>query len=227
MKKILIFIFFVISTVTLSGQSNLIGIKGGINWTDVSYYSGMKGDVGYVTNSVACISSGLTYDYIDNGNFIWGVELLYEQRRYTGIANIISPVYPPPSPIYLSDHYVYYAIPLKVCYILGETFFGFGNIGIAPAFLKSAIDEHTTTDSIGNKTSTDYNLKNSNSNFELSGLIEIGCGYKLLKNFEIITSFRLQDSFTSTNKYGSHHWTERDLCFGIKYILPTKAKASN
>lgn len=221
MKKKFSISVLIILSLSVSGQTNLIGFKSNLNWTNILFNSRLLCDCGIDGKSMLRFSTGLTYDHISSKNIIMGVEVLYEQRGFTGVETTINPPFNPP-PVYLSDHYTYFSVPIKFGYNIGNRFWGFGNIGLTPAFLINAIEKETTIDSTWNPHDSIYNLTKSSHKLEIGGLIEIGCGYKFAKKLLVVSSFRLQQSFTSPDKGSEIFWRGMSWGFGIKYILTAK-----
>jgi len=80
----------------------------------------------------------------------------------------------------------------------GEKFYGFANLGIAPAFL---IDARTIAPTI---TFNEFVIPGETvvvtsrvNSFDLSGHVEFGGGYNFNNRFWLYTSFTYQHSFTS------------------------------
>ena len=81
MRKIITVLMIVISIPTF-GQDHFIGLRGGINWTNVNssnFISNNDNRTGF--------NSGLTYQYYLSERFSLGIDLLYFQRGFTSITN--------------------------------------------------------------------------------------------------------------------------------------------
>jgi hypothetical protein len=207
------------------GQTQFIGFKGGYSLTNIST------NAFDVHETQPGFSIGITYDYETKNKITFGTEFLYESRGYKNEiiftdnqGNPTGVKYPTP------NHYNYFALPLKFGYKFGDKFFVLANIGVAPALLQKA----TITFPLFNYPSITYIgdttvIFTNPSKFDISGFVEIGCGYQISNRFSVVSSFRYQYSFTSMtndnyfkNYYINNYGTT--LSLGIKYILPSKAK---
>ncbi len=77
MRKLII-VLILISTIPVFGQNHLIGLKGGINWTNVNssnFISNNDNRTGF--------NGGLTYEYRFNNHFNLGIDFLYFQKGFT------------------------------------------------------------------------------------------------------------------------------------------------
>lgn len=70
-------LFFLCFTLTATGQSHFIGVKGGYSWTNIAT------DAFAIHKTQPGFSFGLTYDFVTGKKFSFGSELLYEKRGYT------------------------------------------------------------------------------------------------------------------------------------------------
>ena len=218
MKNILTILFLTVLSFSTLGQTNAIGIKAGLSWTNISFSHSIDGDFGIDGNFEQCFLGGLTYDYKTKKNISFGIELLYEKRKYSGVETFVDPNTNPPL-LYLTGRYSYLSIPVKFGLNFGDKFFGYGNIGVVPAYLLQAIEGKTLIKQNG---FVDYNNTNTSNKFEIGGLLEIGCGYKLSKNILLISIIRFQKSFTSPDKESTIFWWGMNCGMGIKYVLPNE-----
>ncbi len=192
MKITLIFIF-TISTLKVAGQNHLIGVKGGVNSTNIiSKYLG-------TSQPRTGITAGLTYDYLFKQYFSIGADFIYNQRGFTDdfiLSDDFGNVTLEKNMI--KFNYDYISLPIKTGFNIGTKLFGFTNIGVIPSLL---VDAKSTvpifdTDSkfIGYEK---FDVTNRVSNFDFAGLFEMGGGYKLKGRYWLFTSFLYQRSFTS------------------------------
>jgi hypothetical protein len=219
---LLLFPFFAL---TVSGQDNFIGIKGGYSLTNIA------------TNAFAIhetqpgFSFGLTYDFVTKKNLLFGAEFLYEKRGYTNELIFTDNQGNPTGEKYsIPIHYIYFALPIKFGYSVGKKFFGFASIGVCPALLQKATVTYPTFNYPEGtyKGDTTYFFSNP-SEFDISGLAEIGCGYSITNRFTIATSFRYQYSFTSLTdeNYFKNYYINNygmTLRLGIKFNLTYKSQ---
>ena len=204
-------------TVTANGQNHFIGVKGGVNWTNVTAKNFVS-DINYRTG----FAVGLSYDYIFKKNFIVGADILYNQRGFT--TDII----------FTDEHgnltgqkatmnynYDYLTIPLKVGYHYGKSFYCFVNIGLTPAIL---MDAQTIIPKIKFLPSEKHDVTDRVNKFDIGGIIEIGVGYKFIDRFWLYSSFSYQNSFTTiTNSdYFANSKIRHNgmtISIGLKYAL--------
>jgi hypothetical protein len=209
------------------GQNHFIGIKGGYSWTNIAT------DAFEIHKTQAGFSTGLTYDFVAKKKFSFSAELLYEQRGFIDELILTTQWNPSGEKYSVPFHFNYFALPLKFGWGFGNKFFGFANIGVSPAMLQKAtatlpVFNYNPPNLIHKEDSTVV-LTNP-SEFDISGLAEVGCGYKISKKFTVTTSLRYQYSFTSiTNKnfykdYYMNHY-QMTLSLSIKYNLSFKSQS--
>jgi hypothetical protein len=217
MKRILTVLTIVLS-IPAFGQNHFIGLKGGINWTNVNSSNFMSNN-----DNRTGFNSGLTYQYFLNERFSIGIDLLYFQRGFTN-GNVFTDQLGNLNEERATStfDYDYLSIPLKAGIMIGDKFSGFANLGIVPSILVEAI---TTTPVIeGVQEETTNNVTDKVSKFDFAGLAEIGANYKINPNFLLSASFGYQHSFTriSNEDYFSNSEIRHYgmiLSFGMQYAL--------
>jgi Outer membrane protein beta-barrel domain len=214
-------------TFTTSGQNHFIGVKGGYGWMNASMnlFTETKTQPGF--------AAGLTYEFQTKKKISLGAELLYERRGFINEilfsdiqGNLTGEKYP------THYRYDYFSLPLKVGYTIGNKFFGFGNIGVCPAILSQASWKLPTFHAdMTQRGDTIIYFTEKPSKFNIAGLAEIGCGYKISNHFSIATSFRFQYSFsslTNDNYFKNYYIRHRGmiLSLAIKYNLSYKSQTT-
>ena len=217
MRKIITVLTIVISIPTF-GQDHFIGLRGGINWTNVNssnFISNNDNRTGF--------NSGLTYQYYLSKRFNLGIDLLYFQRGFTSEIVFRDEFGNPTGESATSRfNYDYLSVPLKGGIVIGDKFSGFANLGIVPSLL---LDATTTTPEIeGIIGETTNNVTDIVTKFDIGGLVEIGANYKVAPDFLLSATFGYQHSFTSiTNDNYFSNATVRHygmvLSIGLKYAL--------
>ena len=131
MKKAIIIILTLIS-LNVVGQNHFIGMKGSINWTNIS-----SNDIFSGTDYRTGLSGGLTYEYLFRTHLSLGVDLIYNQRGFNDNVTIMDN-----QGIPIGDKakykYDYVSIPFKTGYNIGNTFYSFANVGLIPSLLVNA-----------------------------------------------------------------------------------------
>ncbi len=223
MKNILSLILILL-TIKATGQNHLIGVKGGINWTNIKS-NNFRSQINYRTT----LTPGITYEYCINKNFSVGADFIYNQRGFYDDYNFTDEFGNPNGENYSVKYkYDYISLPLKAGFKFGTKFYGFTNIGIIPSLL---VDAKTTMPNFnwdgsveGNIT---YEVKSRVSKFDFAGFAEIGGGCKLNERSYLYASFLLQRSFTSITNSNYFEYSEiwhygMSLNVGLKYSLTKK-----
>ena len=215
-KKYIFFLFLTFTTLTVNGQSHLIGVKGGVNWTNVTANNTFS-DENYRTG----FAVGFSYDYIFKKNFMVGTDILYNQRGFTSDIILTDALGNPIQKVTMNFDYDYLTIPLKVGYHYGETFFGFANIGLTPAML---INARTITPNIEFNSSGKYDVTDRVNKFDIGGIVEVGGGYKFIDRFWLYSSFSYQHSFstiTNSDYYANSKIRHNGMTIsvGLRYAL--------
>ncbi|MDP1727871.1 MAG: hypothetical protein Q8M15_13885 [Bacteroidota bacterium] len=221
-NKNYIIIILTLLTLSVGAQNNYIGIKGGLNLTNVFVKSTFNDKVykmGY--------SGGMTYETIFKNNFSLCINLQYNQLGFGNYFIFEDSIDPVKGSIpgtggrkILFFNYDYLTLPVKVGYYFGGHFFGFGYFGVTPSYLIAA-----KTNVEGYPTSTDNT--NAVTKFDIGGQIELGCGFEIKKRYAIYSSILYQQSFTTLSN--SKYWHDSNIrnfgfiaSVGLKYNLTKK-----
>ena len=217
MRKILTALIL-ISTVPVFGQNHLVGLKGGINWTNVNSSN-------FISNNDyrAGFNGGLTYEYRLNSHFNLEIDFFYFQKGFTN--DIIftdefgNPTGEKATTVF---NYDYLSVPIKGGFLIGNKISGFANIGIVSSILINAETVEPKIEGVVDEKTT--NVTDLVTKFDFGGLIEIGGQYKFGERFLIFTSFIYQYSFTtiSNDNYFKNSKIRHygmSLSAGLKYVL--------
>lgn len=209
MKKTLTFLM-VLLTIPVLAQKNYIGIKSGINSTNVisnNFLDNLNYKQGF--------TSGLTYEYQFKNKFHLELNLIYcqygfkEDHLFFTNGEIATKKY----------SYNYMSFPLKGGWLVGKHYKGFFNLGIVPSTLLKAELVAPTFSGEAINDLTDYVTK-----IDFAGLLEVGRNFTLNEQLIMFTSFIYQPSFTSiTNEQYypdsiAKHYA-LSLSVGLKYSL--------
>ena len=193
MKNILL-IILIIATLKVAGQNHLIGVKGGVNSTNITSSNFIS-----QSDSRTGLTAGLTYEFLFKKHFSIGADLIYNQRGFTNDLVFTDNLGNPTGEKYTSKfNYDYISLPIKTGFNIGTKLYGFTNIGVIPSLLVNAKTITPTFDTdakfTGNET---FDVTNRVSKFDFAGLVEIGGGYKFKGRYWLFTSFSYQHSFTT------------------------------
>jgi hypothetical protein len=193
MKNILL-IILTIATLKVAGQNQLIGVKGGVNSTNITSSNFIS-----QSGSRTGLTAGLTYEFLFKKHFLIGADLIYNQRGFTNDLVFTDNLGNPTGEKYTSKfNYDYISLPIKTGFNIGTKLYGITNIGVIPSLLVDAKTISPTFDTdtkfTGNET---FDVTNRVSKFDFAGLVEIGGGYKFKGRYWIFTSFSYQHSFTT------------------------------
>jgi hypothetical protein len=193
MKNILL-IILTISTLDVAGQIHFIGLKGGVNSTNITSSNLLS-----QTDSRTGLTAGLTYEYLFKKHFSVGADLIYNQRGFTNDIVFTDNLGNPTGEKHTTKfNYDYLTVPIKTGFNIGTKLYGFTNIGIIPSLLVDAKTTTPTFDTDGKLTGNEtFDVTNRVSKFDFAGLVEIGGGYKLKGRYWLFTSFSYQHSFTT------------------------------
>ncbi len=183
-NQFFIILFFL--TNTTHAQNLYIGLKAGINYTNViaQYFDDKVSKTGLCT--------GITLDYTFTNKIMLSADLLYSQRgfgNYFLFGNNISAtgsVSTGRELVYF--HYDYISVPLKIGFSRGKNYSAFGNVGLIPSYL---VNSKTVFEDGSSNDNTDKVSK-----FDLAGQLELGFGYTFKESYFIYTSFSFVHSFT-------------------------------
>ncbi len=220
MKKILILIF-TISTLQVAAQNHLIGVKAGVNSTNIT-----SSNFSSQNDSRTGVTAGLIYEFLFNKHFSIGADFIYNQRGFTNDIVFTDNLGNPTGEKYTTKfNYDYISLPIKTGFNIGTKLYGFTNIGVIPSLL---VDAKITTPTFGtdkkftgNETIDHTNLV---SKFDFAGLIEIGGGYKFNERYWLFTSFSYQHSFTTITNSDYFANSKRrhngiNLSIGLKFAV--------
>lgn len=187
-------LFLTVSTITVSGQNHLLGVKGGTNWTEVTATNFLEH-----RNIRTGIAIGLTYDFLFKKHWSFGAEVIYNQRGFTSDMLFTNEHgIPTGRKQIFKSQYDYVSMPLVVGFNYGKTIYGFANIGLTPSILVSAKIINPTLDYDRTNMALDtLDITGWVNKFDIGGLVEIGGGYKFNGRYWLFTSFSYQHSVTS------------------------------
>lgn len=218
MKQITLFLCILISSVVL-GQKQLIGIRGGLNFTN---FTSIKGFENRLTRTG--FVGGITYDLMLDEKFGIGIDFLYSQRGVTDkfiLRNEIGVIGEENTEM----NYDYLSIPIKFGYEFGNKLKFIPKIGIVPAMaLKAKITSPTYNETgmfTGMETidHIDYVSK-----FDFGGMVEIGLERDISKNVVLCSSINIIHSLTpfSNSDYfdgnNMRHYGY-SVTAGLKYLI--------
>jgi len=186
--KLILIIILALTTLEVAAQNHLIGVKGGVNRTNVtSDFSGQ-------TDHRLGVSGGIAYEYFLKQRFSIGADLIYNQRGFT--SDLTTPTN---EKITLKYNYDYLSVPVKAGYYNRTIkIFDFVKLGLIPSLLINAKTKTPKFDTNGKITGTEtFNVTNTVSEFDLAGLVEIGGSHKIVDRLWITTSLMYQHSLTS------------------------------
>ena len=213
MKGTILLFFFIVS-LSAVGQSHFIGLKGGVNLTNINSDAMRHAD--FRTG----FSGGLSYEYFFREKFSMSADIIYNQFGFSSTIQFVGANGDPLSDKLRSHFkYNYLSIPIKTGFTIGTTGFGFTNIGIIPSILLN--EKITNLATSGNGTETGKAKK-----FDLAGYVDIGGGYKF-ERYWLFASIAYQHSFTTITDSDYYSGVKMKhygvmLSAGIKYQLSAK-----
>ena len=217
MRKLIIALIL-ISTISVFGQNHIVGLKGGINLTNVNSSNFLISN-----ENRTGFNGGLTYEYRLNTKFGLGMDLLYFQKGFTNDIVFLDDNGNPTGESATSEfNYDYLSLPLKAGFVRGDKFLGFANLGIIPSLLISA---KTLSPTIGGFfEETTINVTDRLTKFDLGGLVEIGANYKVAPDILLSVTCGYQHSFTSItneNYFSNAEVRHYGMLFslGLKYVF--------
>lgn len=216
MRKI-IPVLLILFAIPAFGQNHFIGLKGGVNWTNVISENFLNNN-DYKNGFVG----GLAYEYEFKKKFHIGLDLVYAQKGFKNDV-VFTDMYGNPIGEKVTSHfnYDYLSLPLKAGFSLGNSFAGFLNIGVVPSLL---INAKTIMSQFNNPNDNTVDVTDKVTKFDFGGIVEIGGSYKFRERFLLFTSFAYQQSFmTFTNENYFSNGRARHfgmmLSVGFKYVL--------
>jgi hypothetical protein len=124
--KNLLLIILAITSLTVAGQKHLIGVKGGVNITNVSLPN-LSNDT---KNRVSYIR-GLTYEYLINSSFSLSADLLLDLRGFHYEVPMYDDLgHPTGYSGTTREDFTYLSLPLKAGYNIGDNLYGYVNLGV-------------------------------------------------------------------------------------------------
>jgi|AntRauTorcE11898_2_1112593.scaffolds.fasta_scaffold06875_2 hypothetical protein len=211
-------ITYPILSFTVFGQDHIVGLKGGMNLTNVNSSNFISN-----TDNQTGFSGGVTYEYRLSSKFNFGMDLLYVQKGFTSdIIFIDQTGIPTGEKATLVFNYNYLSLPVKAGFTVGDQISGFVNLGLVPSILTDARITDPAIEGIRDKAT--YDVTDQVTGFDFGGLAEVGGSYRFNKRFLLLTSFGYQQSFTSiTNEHYYKNGKARHygmaLSIGLKYAL--------
>lgn len=207
-----------LTSITLFSQNNLVGIKGGLNLTNIKtteYLSATEESTGF--------SGGITYERTFKEKLSFGVDLLYFQKGYDWTLTFTNEFRDANGNTGKKSvaefDYDYLSLPIKGGVVLGNKVSAFANIGLVPSILLS-VNVYTTE-------GTTVTGEENSSKFDLGGLVELGASINLNAKSIVFFSFGYQQSFTSISN--KNYFPNADVKFygaiaalGYKYQLVRK-----
>ena len=216
MKKIIGAFLFII-TLPAFGQNHFLGVKGGINHTNV------KLGTAFLANDYRNgIVGGLTYDYHIGKRFTIGAELLYAQKGFNSEIIFTNEFgIPTGENIIINYNYDYISLPIKGGVFIGKTVKGFANLGVVTSVLVNAKNIIPEFDIVNGMV---YDLSSQTNTLDFSGLIELGVSYDINSQLNVFTALAYQQSFRpiiAKNAYGQSNTKHYgfNVSVGIKYAL--------
>lgn len=184
---------FTILTLALPGHTQFIGIKGGVNWVNISA-NGFPVDQGFRTR----YSAGFTVEKSFSKNFSLGADLLYCQRGFNSTSRFTDELgHKTGQTVVITFNYDYIALPLKVGLRTGNKLYGLFSLGLTLSILSDATTKVPVVNSQGQVIGEELVKPHTVTKFDVAGLLEIEGGYQFINKFCAFTSFRYQYSFTT------------------------------
>ena len=215
MKKLFL-IILTIASLTVAGQNHLIGVKGGVNITNVKYNDD---PIHIETKNTVSYIRGLTYEYILNKHLSLGAELLYEQRGWNVDVPTFDEFGNPGNTLTNREDFTYLSLPIKVGYSIGGNLYGFMNLGVIPARLLSCKVTHPIENG-----GAVYDVYSQYKNYDIAALAELGGGYKIKDRIRLFSSFTYQHSLITASVPRDVYSLElthygMSLTIGVKYSI--------
>lgn len=194
--KRLIFLSLACIGLQAYSQNHLVGVKIGPSITNVNRTGNL--DFKYKPG----ISAGITYDYLFGKYFSAGADVMFEQNGYRSKIALVDNTGGLIGDTKADFTSNYLAIPLKFGVHFGETFYGFANIGVDPAFRLSSVTKTYPVELLGGLvTIPESKTKVTNLRpFDMGGFIQAGGGYKIQDTYWLYASLTYRHSFMSYYK---------------------------
>lgn len=215
MKKVIL-IILTITSLTVSGQNHLFGVKGGVNISNDKFNDD---PIHFETKNTVSYIRGLTYEYLLNKHFSLGAELLYEQRGWNVDVPTFDELGNPGKTLTNKEDFSYLSLPIKVGYRIGGKLYGFMNLGAIPARLLSCKVTHPIENG-----GAVYDVYSQYKNYDIAALAEFGGGYKIKDRIRLFSSFTYQHSLITANVPRDIYSLElthygMSLTIGVKYCI--------
>ncbi|WP_299583976.1 outer membrane beta-barrel protein [uncultured Sunxiuqinia sp.] len=220
MRHFIILFFFLVSSVAL-GQKHLIGIQGGVNLTNFSSNESFENTT-FRTGWIG----GLTYDWLLNDKYRFGLDILYAQRGIKDKFYLMDDNGVYTGEIKTEMNYDYLSFPLKFGYVFGNRVRLIPKIGIVPALVMKAEITVPGFDDNGMITGWEtVDHKDYVTQFDLGGIGELGIETDLSERLILCSSFSYKHSFTTFSNSGYFDGYQLrhygfSIALGIKYRLP-------
>jgi opacity protein-like surface antigen len=220
MRQILIFLFIFITSVAL-GQKHLIGIQGGLNFTNFTSKEGFANK-----STKTGFIGGITYDLMLTKKYVLEIDVLYSQRGVNDQFSIIDDYGQYSGQVETEMNYDYLSFPVKIGYKLGNKLKIIPKIGIVPAaIIKAEITSPTFGGNGGIVTGKEtIDHKDYVSKFDFGGIVELGIETDLTKNIIFFSNLNYKHSLTTFSN--SDYFNGQDMrhygfsvAIGLKYLL--------
>jgi len=193
MKRInLLVIVLIMLAFRANSQVHMVGIKNGINLTNVT---------GISTDYRVGNNYGFMYEVLFKDKYSISIDLFYNQRGYKDKLSFNNANEEAGVTSVLNFNCDYLSFPVKIGYSIGNTFKKYINIGVNPSLLLNSQTSSPVVNA-GKITGTlNYNSENSLKNFDIGGLIEIGLLYPVVEHVNLFSSVMYSQSFNSFYKH--------------------------
>ncbi len=213
-KKIILFLSILTSfSCEIYAQNYYLGYNYGFSW------NGVKSNGNPIGTSQNNFCTGLIFEVITKKKLRLGAEILYEKRGFNlGYAVIFNNF----DERFLTNYHYqnYLSIPLKIGYQTGNKIYGYGDIGLAPAFNLKSTFKYPKIDSSSNIIGEiTENEQLEIRPFDLSALIDFGVGYNLTEKISILSSIRIQKSLFEFSKDYQMSHKATTLFLSLRYKL--------
>ncbi|MDW3191556.1 MAG: outer membrane beta-barrel protein [Cytophagales bacterium] len=214
MRSILLTVFVLITQLAFA-QKDLIGIRGGLNWTDVindSPFENSDPSTGFI--------GGISYERQLESGVYWGADFLYAQRGFED--DLFPGAFDPcigclrvAAPVNNQFNYDYVSVPIQIGYTFGNELKFFADVALVPSWLVQSDIE------AGDFFSQEIEGVDS---FDLGSQIELGTSYEISENWHLFGAlgyFHGLTSITNDRYFRDNKIIHRSigLSFGVKYEL--------
>lgn len=191
--KLISFIFLALGSLTVSGQTHLIGLKSGVSLTNITYP-----DITDEYKTKAGFIGGVTYEHLSTTSLIsLNGDIQFDQRGSNYKTSYFD------RKVTWGFRYNYLSIAIKAGFKTKRSIYYFGHLGLRYSNLISARFSQPTFDNpvtptaiIGTSKVNATDEVMNNSDFAL--LFEIGWGWKPQRKYRVFMSITAQSSFTKT-----------------------------